>query len=79
MLRGGPKESIHPAVLQKISSNFVKVVDVVAQASDSPLNPKPTDLLNIYDRWNRCGSDRLRAILQENGITPISVPLKHAQ
>ncbi len=79
MLRGHGKDALHPATLKILSTNFMQVVDVVAQASDTVSPHKATDILNIYDRWNRCGSDRLRAILLEHGITPVSVPLKMAQ
>lgn len=68
-----------PDTLEAISRNFMQVVDVVAQASDTAATPKATDILHLYDRWNRCGSERLRNILQEHGITPISVPYKLAQ
>ncbi|MCX6115974.1 MAG: hypothetical protein NT027_00380 [Proteobacteria bacterium] len=73
------KDANHSSTLSELSNKFIQFVDVVAQASDSTSTYKASDILNIYDRWNRCGSDRLRAILQEFGITPISAPYKIAQ
>jgi hypothetical protein len=79
LLRSQGRDVPNHALLTSIANNFMMLVDVVAQASDNPACPKPTDILNIYDRWNRCGSERLRAILEENGITPVSVQYKTAQ
>lgn len=80
LLKSNAKEGAHiPGTLEALSRNFLQMVDVVAQASDTAATPKATDILHIYDRWNRCGSERLRILLQEHGITPISVPLKLAQ
>lgn len=80
LLKNHAKDSAqHPETLESLSRNFIQVVDVVAQASDTAGPPKATDILHIYDRWNRCGSERLRNLLQEHGITPVSVPLKLAQ
>lgn len=73
------KEATQQNALSKISENFGQIVDVVAQASDAPGRPMAKDILHIYDRWNRSGSARLRNILLENGITPISTPYKIAQ
>lgn len=80
LLKTQAKENAqHPETLETLSRNFMQAVDIVAQASDTAATPKATDILHIYDRWNRCGSDRLRNLLLEHGITPISVPLKFAQ
>lgn len=80
LLKHHSKDSAQdPSTLESLSRNFLQMVDVVAQASDTAATPKAVDILNLYDRWNRCGSVRLRNILQEHGITPISVPLKLAQ
>jgi hypothetical protein len=54
-------------------------VEIVAQASDSTAMEKNEDLLVLYDRWNRSGSERLRLLLEEQGIQPIKVPYKQAQ
>ncbi len=80
LLKHQSKETAQaPSTLEALSRNFLQMVDVVAQASDTAAAPKAVDILNIYDRWNRCGSARLLHILQEHGITPVSVPLKLAQ
>jgi len=73
------KDHQKPDTLEQISDKFVQLVDIVAQASDGSRTAKDTDLLSLYDRWNRTGSDRLKSILLENGITPVSTPFKIAQ
>lgn len=62
-----------------LSENFNQAVEIVAQASDTTALEKNEDLLILYDRWNRSGSERLRILLQEKGIQPIKVPYKQAQ
>ncbi len=62
-----------------LSENFNQAVEIVAQASDSTALQKNEDILILYDRWNRSGSERLRILLQEKGIQPIKVPYKQAQ
>jgi hypothetical protein len=65
--------------LDALSKNFAQIVDVVAQASDSSALQQDSSILNLYDRWNRSGSERIRILLQEKGILPIKVPYKQAQ
>lgn len=79
LMKSQARETIQPETLNTLASNFMQVVDVVAQASDSFIPAKATDILSIYDRWNRCGSERLRMLLLEHGITPINAPYKLAQ
>lgn len=66
------------ATLSYISVNFVQLVDVVAQASESD-KPKNTEILHLYDRWDKSGSQRILRILLENGISPIKTPFRAAQ
>ena len=71
-------ESLHET-FHALSENFNQAVEIMAQASDSTAMEKNEDLLILYDRWNRSGSERLRILLEEKGIQPIKVPYKQAQ
>jgi hypothetical protein len=64
---------------ESLAKNFTKIVDVVAQASDSTAIQHDSNILILYDRWNRSGSERLRHLLEDKGINPIKVPYKQAQ
>jgi hypothetical protein len=79
LTRSQTREDGLPETLDALSRNFTRVVDVVAQASDSTALHHDSSLLVLYDRWNRSGSERLREMLQEKGINPIHVPNKLAQ
>ena len=68
-----------PEILESLSRNFLQVVDIMAQASDSTAMRQDSNILALYDRWNRSGSERLRGLLEENGISPIRVPIQKAQ
>lgn len=72
-------ESATKATLTALAGNFVLAVDVVAEVSEQGRRTDAVDILNIYDRWTRSQSDRLRKILNEQGIDPVEVPYKIAQ
>ena len=72
-------ESATRATLTALAVNFVLAVDVVAEVSEQGRRREAVDILNIYDRWTRSQSDRLRKILNEQGIDPVEVPYKIAQ
>jgi hypothetical protein len=77
--RGQSRDDALQETLDMLAKNFALIVDVVAQASDSSALHQDTTLLNLYDRWNRSGSNRLRMLLEDKGIHPIKVPFKQAQ
>ena len=76
--RGYVRDDGIPEPLESLSRNFLQVVDIMAQASDSTAIQQDSNILVLYDRWNRSGSDRLRGLLEEKGINPVRVPLKLA-
>ena len=62
-----------------LADRFRDLVEVVAEVSETPGDTRPIDILAIYDRWNRNNSDRLRRMLNQVGITPVSVPFREKQ
>lgn len=67
-------------VFHDLSENFSQLVDVVAEVSEGFTVQDNKDVLAIYDRWTRSNSDRLRKMLLNLGIQPISnLPIKIAQ
>jgi hypothetical protein len=79
LAKGQARDDSLQETFQSLSENFNQAVEIVAQASDSTAMEKNEDLLVLYDRWNRSGSERLRLLLEEQGIQPIKVPYKQAQ
>jgi hypothetical protein len=67
------------AMYSGLADKFPKLVDVVAEVSETPGDSRPMDILAIYDRWNRSNSERLRKMLNRVGITPIQVPFRDKQ
>ncbi len=63
----------------RLAEKFHSLVDVVAEVSETPDQPKPMDILAIYDRWTRTQSDRLRKMLHKAGIQPVPVPIREKQ
>ncbi len=64
---------------RSLALQLPKLVEVIAEVSEQPGNPKPSNILAIYDRWTKTGSDRLRQTLLDHGITPVPVSMKKAQ
>ncbi len=62
-----------------LADKFHSLVEVVAEVSEIPGNPKPVDILAIYDRWTRTHSDRLRRLLHKVGISPVPNPTRERQ
>jgi hypothetical protein len=79
LTRSQPRDDALHETLDALAKNFAQIVDVVAQASDSSAMQQDSSILNLYDRWNRSGSERIRLLLQDKGIHPIKVPYKQAQ
>ncbi len=79
LLRERRREDHFPKVYETMADNFQKLVDVVAEIADSHGNNDNNNILAIYDRWNRVKSERLRRILEKQGIHPIATPFKIAQ
>lgn len=72
-------ESATRDTLSTLASEFVTVVDVVAEVSEQGRKRGAVDILNVYDRWTRSQSERLRRILAAQGIDAVDVPNKIAQ
>ena len=79
LTKNQPRDDGLHETLEALARNFTKVVDVVAQASDLTAVHQDSNILVLYKRWNLSGSERLREILQKNGLEPIHVPTKLAQ
>lgn len=77
--RGQSRDDGLQVTLDSMAKNFTQLVDVVAQASDSTAMQHDSNILILYDRWNRSGSERIRHLLEDKGIHPIKVPYKQAQ
>jgi hypothetical protein len=72
-------EELFAGIFNELASNFVPLVDVVAEVADRVHVTGAVDLLGIYDRFLQSNSDRLRRLLQDNGIDPIPVNPKAKQ
>jgi hypothetical protein len=57
-------------VFGEMSEKFVPLVDVLADISDRASLGTNRDLLRLYDRWMRTGSQRDGGLLTEMGLLP---------
>lgn len=58
-------------LFEELSTKFTIFVDVISEVSSSAGIQKDTDLLKLYDRYLRTGSDRAAKVLTKAGI-PLS-------
>ena len=72
-------ESANRDTLSALATDFVKVMDILSEVSEQGRRRGAVDILNVYDRWTRSQSERLRKILADQGIDAIEVPYKIAQ
>ncbi|NDE14719.1 hypothetical protein EBZ80_07300 [bacterium] len=72
-------ESANRDTLSALAIDFVKVMDLLSEVSEQGRGRGAVDILNVYDRWTRSQSERLRKILADQGIDAVEVPYKIAQ
>ena len=66
----------------QLARNFTELVDVLNQIADRSREnaASDTDLIRLYDRWARTGSERVRKLLLERGLLPgEGVPTEYVQ
>jgi hypothetical protein len=64
-------EEVLRVIYEELASKFAAFVDVLAEVSDKTTAPKTEkDLLQVYERWVRTGSDRAAQALKNAGIIP---------
>ena len=66
-------------VYKDLAHKFDHLVEVVATVAEDIPATKDLNLLATYDRWTKTRSQRLRKILEEEGITPIEVNMSKIQ
>ena len=63
----------------ELAARFDIVVDVLGDVGDHCKLGSPADLLTLYERWQRTGSDRLVAQLVARGVLPVATPSRAIQ
>ncbi|MGE0173881.1 MAG: hypothetical protein AB7T49_13885 [Oligoflexales bacterium] len=64
---------------QDLAKEFKNLVEVIATISEQFIDRTDKNLLATYERWTKTQSDRLRKILENEGINPININFKQAQ
>lgn len=67
------------SIYAELSQRFGNLVEIIATVADSCAMSDHKNLLALYDRWTRTGSERLRKKLEDEGITPIRINMNKAQ
>lgn len=62
--RGGPFAVVYDELARKFSA----LVDVLMEIADRSRSTNNDDLVRLYDRWTRTGSDRIHRLLVEKGL-----------
>jgi hypothetical protein len=54
-------------------------VDALNDVSEMSWRSSDRDLLRLYETWLKTGSPRAQALLREQGVTPVVVPIGRAR
>lgn len=61
----------------ELANKFKDFVDVLTEVSLLQKNHSNVDILRLYERWLKTGDDRIRQVLEDEGIQPdIGKPLR---
>ncbi len=55
-------------VYEELAKRFTEFVDLLNEISERPRAEKNADLVKLYDRWMRTGSQRVHKLLIERGL-----------
>ncbi len=61
------------ALFEELATNFVSLADVLCEVSEACSLVDDRDLLRIYERWCRTGSQRSAVQLRDQGIHVVPV------
>jgi len=58
-------------IFTELSLHFVQWMDVISEVSEKGFVNRSQDLLRLYEKWVRTGSERLKSLLTEQGVIPV--------
>ncbi len=61
-------QALFSMIFSELASRFVKWVDVLSEVSEESQITTHADILRLYEKFLRTGSDRLRSMLTHKGI-----------
>lgn len=79
IIRDRHGEARFTSIYAELAKEFKNLVNLVMEVSEDIPTDAHRNLLAIYERWHRTGSQKLRRILEEQGITPIPTSSKTSQ
>lgn len=76
-LRGSSRGRAFCSVFAELADKFQEFVDVVAEVRDGA-RARESDILRLYDTWQRTGSARAARLLRDLGIEPTPLDMHRA-
>ncbi|MEL6543122.1 MAG: hypothetical protein AAFQ82_00750 [Myxococcota bacterium] len=76
LLGAQPSGDTFAEVYSDLADRFPEVVDVLNEVNDRSMDSSDndTDLLRLYDRWQKTKSQRIERKLTEKGLIPVESP-----
>ncbi|OGP14525.1 MAG: hypothetical protein A3I75_00785 [Deltaproteobacteria bacterium RIFCSPLOWO2_02_FULL_50_16] len=65
---------IFTKLFEELSTKFIPFVDILSEVSEKSLLKSNPNILQLYEVWLSTRSERVRQILEEQGITPHILP-----
>lgn len=81
LIGGGSRRAV-AQMYRQMAGDFTTLVDVLNEISDGSCGrgTSDADLLKLYDRWARTGSERIRRLLSDRGLfTAANLPTEFEQ
>ncbi|MFW7378145.1 MAG: hypothetical protein ACOH5I_05010 [Oligoflexus sp.] len=76
IMRDRHGETNFTRVYAELAKEFKNLVNLVTEVSEDVPGDAHRNLLAIYERWHRTGSEKLRKILEDQGISPVPLSNK---
>lgn len=79
LMRDRYRDQNFTTIYGDLSKEFHNLVNIMVEVAEDIPADAHRNLLSIYERWSRTGSDKLRKILEDQGITPVPTKNKLSQ
>lgn len=64
------KQELFGQIFSELAERFVQWMDVISEVSETSQLNNQTNLLRLYEKWLRTGSERMKELLAKQGIFP---------
>ena len=71
IMRDRHSDSSFSAIYQELAKDFAKLVSLITEVAEDTAIDATGNLIALYEKWERTGSENLRKKLEGQGISPV--------